>query len=310
MQSNELFAVLAIALSLVAVAGLTAVGLMLRSYRRNQRVIMGSRGTVDVAEHMAIVDDKLTNLRLAVEDLTLTARDHGVRIDGTLSHVGIVRFDAYRDLGGRQSTAVALVNSRNDGMVITSVVSRDFARIYVKLVRDGMGDIPLAPEENEAVLQAQQATPFVIKPLTEEAGGEEAVPEELADLGEDEAMAVALGGTSEDPEEEARALERENRRRRRKGLPPIKAAVPASSVGGWEVPETPPPAASMAEQFVQQRRKNKGRSVESEEEEDTRPIALAGDGLWPATPEDDGWPSVADNDEWGFESPDDDTHEM
>jgi len=42
-QSNELFPVLAIALSLIAVAGLTAVWLMLRSYRRNQRVIMGSR---------------------------------------------------------------------------------------------------------------------------------------------------------------------------------------------------------------------------------------------------------------------------
>jgi hypothetical protein len=71
-QSNELFAVLAIGLSLIAIAGLSVVWVMLRGYRRNQRVIMGSRGTVDVAEHMAIVDDKLTNLRLAVEDLTLT----------------------------------------------------------------------------------------------------------------------------------------------------------------------------------------------------------------------------------------------
>lgn len=308
MQSNELFAVLAIALSLTAVAGLTAVGLMLRSYRRNQRIIMGSRGTVDVAEHMAIVDDKLTNLRLAVEDLTLTARDHGVRIDGTLSHVGVVRFDAYRDLGGRQSTAVALVNARNDGMVITSVVSRDFARIYVKLVKDGVGDIPLAPEENEAVLQAQRATPFVVKPLTEEAAGEEEMAEEYAELGEDEAMAVALGGAYEDPDEEARALERENRRRRRKGLPPIKVAAPPA--GGWEAPETPLPAGSMAERFVQQRRKTRGRDAEPVEE-DTRPIALADDDVWPAAPEDDDdWPSPARDDEWGFEGPDDDTHEM
>jgi hypothetical protein len=233
-----------------------------------------------------------------------------VRIDGTLSHVGVVRFDAYRDLGGRQSTAVALINSRNDGMVITSVVSRDFARIYVKLVKDGVGDIPLAPEENEAVLQAQRATPFVVKPMGEEVAGEQEMPEEFADLGEDEAMAVALGGAHEDPEEEARALERENRRRRRKGLPPIKPPVAAPSVGGWEAPETPPPAASMAEQFVQKRRKTGGRGFEPEEE-DTRPIALTDANVWPAPPEDDGdWPSSADNDEWGFEGPDDDTHEM
>ena len=310
MQSNELFPVLAIALSLIAVAGLTAVWLMLRSYRRNQRVIMGSRGTVDVAEHMAIVDDKLTNLRLAVEDLTLTARDHGVRIDGTLSHVGIVRFDAYRDLGGRQSTAVAFLNSRNDGVVITTVVSRDFARIYVKLIKDGVGDIALAPEENEAVQQAQLATPFVVKPLTEEATGAVEMPEEYADLGEEEAMTAGLGGTYEDPGEEARALERENRRRRRKGLPPIKPAVAAPSAGGWEAPETPPAGASMAEQFVQQLRKGRGRGVELEEQ-DTRPIALPSGDVWPAAPADDGdWASTAQDDQWGFGVPDDDTHEM
>jgi len=309
-QSNELFPVLAIALSVTAVAGLTAVGLMLRIYRRNQRVIMGSRGTVDVAEHMAIVDDKLTNLRLAIEDLALTARDHGVRIDGTLSHAGIVRFDAYRDLGGRQSTAVALLNSRNDGVVITTVVSRDFARMYVKLIKDGVGDIALAPEENEAVQQAQSATPFVVKPLTEGAPGEVEMPEEYADLGEGEAMTAALGGAYEDPDEEVRALERENRRRRRKGLPPIKPAAAAPSAGGWEAPETPPPAASMAEQFVQQLRKGRGRGVELEEQ-DTRPIALPSDDAWPAAPEDDqGWASAAQDDEWGFGTPDDDTHEM
>ncbi len=310
MQSNELFPVLAIALSLTAVVGLIAVGLMLRNYRRNQRVIMGSRGTVDVAEHMAIVDDRLTNLRLAVEDLTLTARDHGVRIDSTLSHVGIVRFDAYRDLGGRQSTVVAFLNSRDDGVVITTVVSRDFARVYVKLIKDGVGDITLAPEENEAVQQAQSATPFVVKPLTEEATGEEEMPEEYADLAEGESMTAGLGGAHEDPDEEARALERENRRRRRKGLPPIKAAVAAPSVGGWEAPETPPAGASMAERFVQQRRKGRGRGVELEEQ-DTRPIALPGDDAWPAAPEDDGgWSSTAHDDEWGFGALDDDTHEM
>jgi hypothetical protein len=309
-QSSELFPVLAIALSVTAAAGLIAVGLMLRNYRRNQRIIMGSRGTVDVAEHMAIVDDKLTNLRLAVEDLTLTARDHGVRIDGTLSHVGIVRFDAYRDLGGRQSTAVALVNSRNDGVVITAVVSRDFARMYVKLIKDGVGDIALAPEENEAVQQAHSATPFVVKPLSEGEIGEEEMPEEYAELGEGEAITAGLGGAYEDPDEEARSLERENRRRRRKGLPPIKPAVAAPSVGGWGAPETPAAVASMAEQFVQQRRKGRGREAEPQEQE-TRPIATPDDNVWPAPPDDDGgWTSPARDDEWGFGVPDDDTHEM
>jgi len=82
---------------------------------------------VDIVEHVAGLDEKLTNVRVALEDLALAARDHDVRIDSTLSRVGIVRFDAYYDLGGRQSTAVAFLNSLGDGVVITTVVSRDFA---------------------------------------------------------------------------------------------------------------------------------------------------------------------------------------
>jgi hypothetical protein len=311
-QSTEVFAVLAIGLSLIGIAGISVVYVMLKGYRRNQRVIMGSRGTVDVAEHMAIVDDKLTNLRLAVEDLTLTAGDHGVRIDGTLSHVGIVRFDAYRDLGGRQSTAVAFMNSHNDGAVITTVVSREFARMYVKLVKDGVGDIPLAPEENEAVQQARRATPFAIKPVMDGMLGAQTAPmggSDLDMLGADEPMVVSLPGPYEREDDHARMAERENRMRKRKGMPLIEHADLAPSTQGWEIPDTPVQSGvSMAEQFVQKRKRGKGSSTEDEsaetyahtlDDELTAATLVRQDGK--QTQEDDGW---------GFDVPyDDDTRE-
>jgi hypothetical protein len=333
-QSDQLFPVLAIALAMVAIAGLTVVGLLLRSYRHNQRVIMGSRGTVDIAEHMAIVDDKLTNLRLAVEDLTLTARDHGVRVDGTLSHVGIVRFDAYQDLGGRQSTAVAFITSQDDGVVITTVVSREFARMYVKLVKNGEGDIPLAPEEKEAVEQARRATPFMLKPQTEGAEDEETLSEDLATLEAGAPMVLGLPGRPfEDEDKDARALERENRRRKRKGLPTIKPEEVESSLQGWGFSETPaPPGLSMAEQFVQQRKKGRPGAVQVEAKGEDAPFVDTGedegwpasadhDGRWTSDPgddegstvafQDDGrWDPVSEDDTWGFPVVDDDTREV
>ena len=332
MRSDQILPVLAIVLSMLAIAGAILVGMMLRTYRQNQRVIMGSRGTVDIAEHMAIVDDKLTNLRLAVEDLTLTARDHGVHIDGTLSHVGIVRFDAYHDLGGRQSTAVAFLNSHSDGVIITTVVSREFARMYVKLVKNGQGDIDLAPEETEAVEQARRAAPFVLKPQTEEAEGEQVSPDDVTALEEGAPLAVGLPGPIEAEGKDARALERENRRRKRKGLPTVKPKDLESSPQGWGIPETPVPAGlSMAEQFVQQRKKGRGTSAEGNAEEDTTVLAPPDDERWPnASGYDEGWTSAAEegeeatviaeddeqwapapeDDGWGFPVPDDDTREV
>jgi hypothetical protein len=140
-QGFEVLAVLALAVAIAAGVGLYLVFRQLQRYRRDQHVVMGSRGAVDIVEHVSSMDDKLANMRVALEDLALVARDHDVRIDGTLARIGVVRFDAYQDLGGRQSAAVAFLNSQGNGVVITTVVSRDFARMYVKLLKDGQPDI-------------------------------------------------------------------------------------------------------------------------------------------------------------------------
>lgn len=256
MQLAEIIAIVAVFIAALTGGGLALVYRRLLRYQRNQHVIMGSRGTVDIVEHVTAVDDKMTNLRVAVEDLTLAVRDHDVRIDSTLSRVGVVRFDAYHDLGGRQSTAVALLNSKGDGVVITTVVSRDFARMYVKLIRDGQSDIPLAPEESEAVDQARGSTPFTIRPRVD--GAALAGVEAAADaLGTGAPMALGLPGLRAD---NAREVARENRHRKRRGMPLIDGKV-VPSARGWDAPETPN---SLAEAFVKQRRQTLGREGDSQ----------------------------------------------
>lgn len=224
MELSQLTPVVAIVAAGLAVLGLAFLYITARRLRRlqkAQRVVLGSRGDVDVVAYVAALEEKVSNLRLAVEDLSVEARDHEVRIDGCLSRVGMVRFDAYHDLGGRQSTSVAFMDAADNGIVITTVVSRDFARMYVKTIKDGQSDIALAPEEMEAVDQARSTAPFTIRPRPDAVKKDAqaaAEPEAIDDLGDSEA---------------ARALERENRRRQRQGLPPLDELPPAPSTLGW-----------------------------------------------------------------------------
>jgi len=265
--ATQILAILAIVLAVAIGAGLVLYIRLLLQYQRNQRVVMGSRGNVDIVEHVAGIDEKMANVRVALEDLTMAVRDHDVRIDNALSRVGIVRFDAYQELGGRQSTAVAFLNSAGDGVVITTIVSRDFARMYVKLIKDGTPDIPLAPEEIEAVEQAKGSAPFTIRPRIDvEAGRTE--PSELS-TGAPVVDALSTGLPGKRPPSE-RELARENRRRKRQGLPPLEEAVVPSAIG-WEQPKTPSPRVSMAEEFV--RRHRGGLRVPRPSPEKTGPTA-------------------------------------
>ena len=66
----------------------------------------------------------------------------------------MVRYDAYNEMSGRQSSSMALLDDTGTGVVLSSILHRDQARLYVKGVRDGRAGVELSPEEDEAVRTA------------------------------------------------------------------------------------------------------------------------------------------------------------
>jgi hypothetical protein len=73
------------------------------------------------------------------------------RLDGTVAYRGLVRYDAYNEMSGHQSTSIALLDATRSGVVLSSIHHREQARLYAKQVRDGEAELELSPEEAEAV---------------------------------------------------------------------------------------------------------------------------------------------------------------
>jgi len=73
------------------------------------------------------------------------------RIDGSVAHRALVRYDAYGEMSGHQSSSLALLDAHRSGVVLSSIVHRENARMYVKQVFEGRGELELSPEEQEAV---------------------------------------------------------------------------------------------------------------------------------------------------------------
>ncbi len=73
------------------------------------------------------------------------------RIDRPMAYRSLVRYDAYGEMSGRQSTSIALLDATRSGIVLSSIHHRDQARLYAKQVRDGTPELELSPEEIEAV---------------------------------------------------------------------------------------------------------------------------------------------------------------
>jgi hypothetical protein len=74
--------------------------------------------------------------------------------------LGLVRFNAFDDTGGNQSFALALLDASRDGIVLSSLHSRQTTRLYIKHISNGTPDSPLSDEESRALQQAGlQQTP-------------------------------------------------------------------------------------------------------------------------------------------------------
>jgi Protein of unknown function (DUF4446) len=91
------------------------------------------------------------NLREAVEILTDQLDDQKRHLDHALTNRAIVRYDAFRDAGGEQSASFALLDQYRSGVVFSAIAARDFARIYVKHISEGVADRDLSPEEAQAM---------------------------------------------------------------------------------------------------------------------------------------------------------------
>jgi hypothetical protein len=146
------------AVALVALLLAVVLALRVRRLRAAQQVVLGAGGRDDLVAHAAGLQEAFMALNERVEEVAerLQQRMEGAerRLDGAITYRALVRYDAYGELSGHQSTSLALLDADRNGVVLSSIAHRDSARLYCKQVVGGRGEHLLSPEEDEAIRRA------------------------------------------------------------------------------------------------------------------------------------------------------------
>jgi hypothetical protein len=156
--------VVAAAIAAAAVPGVVALVMAIvlwvkvRRSRAAQRLLLPDGAAVSLVDRQADLQAGLAGVHAALDDLRAlvdrqaeyTARE----LAKALRFQGLVRFDAYRDMGGNQSWSIALLDQNANGTVITCLHARDHARVYMKEVVGGASEQRLSPEEERAIAMA------------------------------------------------------------------------------------------------------------------------------------------------------------
>ena len=149
-------ALTALILVLLVLALLQSIRLRraVRAYRALVRG--GGEGTLgDVLEsHVGRVED----VRARLEELDQRHADLQRVSQTSLQHIGLVRFNPFDDTGSDQSFAIALLDDRRDGLVISSLHGRNNTRVFAKPVEGGSSSHTLSDEETQAIRIAVSGT--------------------------------------------------------------------------------------------------------------------------------------------------------
>lgn len=74
----------------------------------------------------------------------------------SVQKVGIVKYDAFNEMGGKLSFSLAMLNKENSGFIINAMHSREGCYTYIKEIINGESYIPLGTEEKEALEKAME----------------------------------------------------------------------------------------------------------------------------------------------------------
>jgi hypothetical protein len=127
---------------------------------RQARLLRGTDGK-DVQRMLIEHIGAMEQLAQRVERAAHYGESNAASLQNCLQKVGVVRFDAFADLGGRQSFSIAILDAEENGVVLTGLSARHETRMYAKPVENGLSvaAVPLTPEEEAAVDAARAGGP-------------------------------------------------------------------------------------------------------------------------------------------------------
>lgn len=150
--------------SLIAFGGVALVLIIINAallwqiiiMRQRLKIFFQSRQAQDLESVIAQQIKRQIKSERDIQELFKSSRESWKLITKCVQKVGVVRFNPFKDTGSDQSFAIALMDLSDNGLIISSLFTREGTRVYSKPLEKGKSKYPLSEEEKHAIGQAQE----------------------------------------------------------------------------------------------------------------------------------------------------------
>jgi len=127
--------------------------------RKKIKIFLKGRKVKDLEEVISEQLKRMKKTETDVKEIFKWNKDLQKICDISIQKVGVVRFNPFRDTGGDQSFVIALLDKENNGLVLSSLYTREGTRVYTKPIERGTSKYHLTKEEESAIAEAIAQAP-------------------------------------------------------------------------------------------------------------------------------------------------------
>ena len=129
-------------LVLIGVIVLIGILWVVRTEKRLKRFFAGKKGK-DLEQNITTLEENISKLKSAKENIEKELVEVNKKLKKSIRGLETIRFNPFPDQGSNQSFAVGMVNEEGDGVVFSSLYSRERMSIFAKPVKNGKSEYEL-----------------------------------------------------------------------------------------------------------------------------------------------------------------------
>lgn len=144
-------------ISIVSLVLLIINMINIKKMKRNYRLFMNGKTAESMEDSILEHFKKIDELKVITDEHTAQISSINEESMKMYKKTGIVKYDAFNEMGGKLSFALALLDKKNNGFVMNVMHSREGCYAYVKEIINGESFITLAEEEKQALDRAVES---------------------------------------------------------------------------------------------------------------------------------------------------------
>ena len=138
----------------IGIAVIFGVFWVIVTEKRLKRFFLGKKAK-DLEETIINLENDIANLKKAKDGMQKDITVINTKLKKSIRGLETIRFNPFPDQGSNQSFAIGMLNEEGDGVVFSSLYSRERMSIFAKPIKNNQSEYELSAEEKEALNRAK-----------------------------------------------------------------------------------------------------------------------------------------------------------